>query len=62
MTLTKYEAGRPPPPGRIHERRDHGGTADQIARTLPRAVDKLTPSGEMPAGASLKDLIKQQSL
>ena len=36
--------------------------ADQIARTLPRTVDKLTPSGEMPAGASLEDLIKQQSL
>ena len=36
--------------------------ADQIARTLPRTVDRLTPSGEMPAGASLEDLIKQQSL
>ncbi|WTX70159.1 YidB family protein [Streptomyces sp. NBC_00647] len=36
--------------------------ADQIARTLPRTVDRLTPGGEMPAGASLEDLIKQQSL
>ncbi|WP_406366876.1 YidB family protein [Streptomyces sp. NBC_00645] len=36
--------------------------ADQIARTLPQAVDKLTPGGEMPAGASLEDLIKRQSL
>ncbi|MFD7003248.1 YidB family protein [Streptomyces mirabilis] len=37
--------------------------ADQIARHLPQAVDKLTPSGELPQpGASLEDLIKQQSL
>ncbi|MFE4823406.1 YidB family protein [Streptomyces sp. NPDC056704] len=37
--------------------------ADQIAQHLPRAVDKLTPSGELPQpGASLEDLIKQQSL
>ena len=36
--------------------------ADQIAQHLPRAVDKLTPSGELPqAGASLEDLVKQQS-
>ncbi|MCX5089281.1 YidB family protein [Streptomyces sp. NBC_00365] len=36
--------------------------ADQIAQHLPRAVDKLTPNGELPqAGASLEDLIKQQS-
>jgi len=35
--------------------------ADQIARTLPQAVDKLTPNGEVPAG-SLEDLIKQQNL
>jgi uncharacterized protein YidB (DUF937 family) len=36
--------------------------ADQIAQHLPRAVDKLTPGGELPqAGASLEDLIKQQS-
>jgi uncharacterized protein YidB (DUF937 family) len=37
--------------------------ADQIAQHLPQAVDKLTPSGELPQpGASLEDLIRQQSL
>ncbi|MEU0037292.1 MULTISPECIES: YidB family protein [unclassified Streptomyces] len=37
--------------------------ADQIAEYLPQAVDKLTPGGELPrSGASLEDLIKQQSL
>ncbi|MFF0187417.1 YidB family protein [Streptomyces sp. NPDC005244] len=36
--------------------------ADQIARSLPQAVDKLTPSGRMPSGTSLEDLIKQQAL
>ncbi|GGP50403.1 YidB family protein [Streptomyces melanogenes] len=37
--------------------------ADQIAQQLPQAVDKLTPSGELPqAGTSLEDLIKQQNL
>ncbi|MFF2518199.1 YidB family protein [Streptomyces sp. NPDC058086] len=37
--------------------------ADQIAQHLPQAVDKLTPSGELPQpGTSLEDLIKQQSL
>ncbi|MFC0849156.1 YidB family protein [Streptomyces noboritoensis] len=37
--------------------------ADEIARQLPQAVDKLTPSGELPqAGTSLEDLIKQQNL
>ena len=35
--------------------------ADQIARTLPQAVDRLTPNGEVPAG-SLEDLVKQQNL
>ncbi|MFH8790032.1 YidB family protein [Streptomyces roseoverticillatus] len=34
--------------------------ADQLAQTLPQAVDKLTPSGEVPEG-SLEDLIRQQS-
>ncbi|WP_443057944.1 YidB family protein [Streptomyces sp. KLMMK] len=34
--------------------------ADEIARTLPQAVDKLTPAGEVPEG-SLEDLIRQQS-
>ncbi|MCX4574033.1 YidB family protein [Streptomyces sp. NBC_01571] len=37
--------------------------ADQIARYLPRAVDKLTPGGELPrSGASLEDPVKQRSL
>ncbi|WHM39419.1 YidB family protein [Streptomyces sp. BPTC-684] len=37
--------------------------ADQIAQSLPQAVDKLTPGGELPqAGTSLEDLIKQQKL
>lgn len=37
--------------------------ADQIAQYLPQAVDKLTPGGELPrSGASLEDLIRQQSL
>ncbi|MFE3412891.1 YidB family protein [Streptomyces mirabilis] len=35
--------------------------ADQIAQHLPQAVDKLTPSAELPQpGASLEDLVKQQ--
>ncbi|WP_217566486.1 YidB family protein [Streptomyces sp. GbtcB7] len=38
-------------------------SGEQIAQHLPQAVDKLTPSGELPQpGASLEDLIKQQSL
>ncbi|WTI40329.1 YidB family protein [Streptomyces sp. NBC_00589] len=37
--------------------------ADQIAQSLPQAVDKLTPAGRLPqADTSLEDLIKQQSL
>ncbi|WP_037766770.1 YidB family protein [Streptomyces sp. 142MFCol3.1] len=35
--------------------------ATQIAENLPRAVDKLTPQGQMPAG-SLEDLIRAQNL
>ncbi|MER6096145.1 YidB family protein [Streptomyces sp. NPDC001728] len=35
--------------------------ADQIARSLPQAVDKLTPNGSVPQG-SLEDLIRQQQL
>ncbi|MFJ6087229.1 YidB family protein [Streptomyces sp. NPDC092369] len=34
--------------------------ADQLARVLPAAVDKLTPNGQVPA--SLEDLVKQQRL
>nr|WP_329446250.1 YidB family protein [Streptomyces sp. NBC_01426] len=35
--------------------------ADQIAQSLPRAVDKLTPDGSLPSG-SLEDIIRQQKL
>ncbi|MGW6391923.1 YidB family protein [Streptomyces sp. NPDC055103] len=35
--------------------------ADEIARSLPQAVDKLTPDGSVPQG-SLEDLIRQQQL
>lgn len=37
--------------------------ADQIAQSLPQAVDKLTPGGRLPqADTSLEDLIRQQNL
>ncbi|NEB40087.1 YidB family protein [Streptomyces sp. SID14515] len=36
--------------------------ADRIARALPETVDKLTPSGQVPQGGSIEDLIKQQKL
>ncbi|WP_412080075.1 YidB family protein [Streptomyces sp. SJL17-1] len=35
--------------------------ADQIAQSLPQAVDKLTPTGSMPQG-SLEDIIREQKL
>ncbi|MFE5715848.1 YidB family protein [Streptomyces sp. NPDC056501] len=35
--------------------------ADQIARSLPQAVDKLTPAGSVPQG-SLEDIIRRQQL
>ncbi|OKJ53648.1 hypothetical protein AMK27_30285 [Streptomyces sp. CB02009] len=35
--------------------------ADQIAQSLPQAVDKLTPTGSMPQG-SLEDIIREQNL
>ncbi|WP_406057109.1 YidB family protein [Streptomyces sp. NBC_01077] len=35
--------------------------ADQIAQSLPQAVDKLTPDGSVPQG-SLEDLIRAQQL
>ncbi|MFD3552515.1 YidB family protein [Streptomyces goshikiensis] len=35
--------------------------ADQIARSLPTAVDKLSPQGQLPSG-SLEDIIRQQNL
>ncbi|MEU5916416.1 YidB family protein [Streptomyces sp. NPDC004288] len=36
--------------------------ADEIARSLPQAVDKLTPDGSLPQGGSLEDIIRQQRL
>nr|WP_079430503.1 MULTISPECIES: YidB family protein [Streptomyces] len=33
--------------------------ADQLAQTLPQAVDRLTPDGSVPEG-SLEDLIREQ--
>ncbi|MFJ3784227.1 YidB family protein [Streptomyces sp. NPDC090093] len=36
--------------------------ADRIARSLPQAVDKLTPDGSLPQGDSLEDIIRQQRL
>ncbi|MFI6643433.1 YidB family protein [Streptomyces sp. NPDC050504] len=36
--------------------------ADELARTLPQAVDRLTPGGELPRAESLEDLIRQQGL
>ncbi|MFE5540723.1 YidB family protein [Streptomyces sp. NPDC056492] len=35
--------------------------ADQIARSLPQAVDKLSPGGSIPGG-SIEDIIRQQNL
>ncbi|MFB7057644.1 YidB family protein [Streptomyces vinaceus] len=35
--------------------------ADQIAQSLPQAVDKLSPGGSIPSG-SLEDIIRQQNL
>ncbi|MEU0630336.1 YidB family protein [Streptomyces sp. NPDC005989] len=36
--------------------------ADRIARSLPTAVDRLTPSGEVPEGRSIEDLVREQQL
>ncbi|MFE7619290.1 YidB family protein [Streptomyces sp. NPDC057496] len=36
--------------------------ADEIARSLPTAVDKLTPSGQVPEGRSIEDLVREQRL
>ncbi|MFD7443155.1 YidB family protein [Streptomyces sp. NPDC059909] len=35
--------------------------ADEIAQSLPQAVDKLTPNGRLPSG-SLEDIIRQQRI
>ncbi|MER5739862.1 MULTISPECIES: YidB family protein [unclassified Streptomyces] len=36
--------------------------ADEIAQSLPRAVDRLTPDGTLPQGGSLEDIIRAQKL
>ncbi|AJF64443.1 hypothetical protein SVTN_08420 [Streptomyces vietnamensis] len=36
--------------------------ADEIAQSLPQAVDKLTPNGSLPQGASLEEIIRRQQL
>ncbi|MFD4947574.1 YidB family protein [Streptomyces sp. NPDC058239] len=36
--------------------------ADEIARSLPTAVDRLTPAGEVPEGRSIEDLVREQQL
>ncbi|MFB7827027.1 YidB family protein [Streptomyces hydrogenans] len=36
--------------------------ADEIAQSLPQAVDKLTPGGTLPQGGSLEDIIRAQKL
>ncbi|WP_327405124.1 YidB family protein [Streptomyces sp. NBC_01288] len=36
--------------------------ASDLARTLPQAVDKLTPEGQVPQAASLEELVRRQSL
>ncbi|MBK3580243.1 DUF937 domain-containing protein [Streptomyces sp. MBT65] len=36
--------------------------ASDLAQTLPQAVDKLTPGGQVPQAASLEELVRQQSL
>ncbi|MEU3657563.1 YidB family protein [Streptomyces sp. NPDC032161] len=36
--------------------------ADEIARSLPTAVDRLTPTGEVPAGRSIEELVREQRL
>ncbi|MFE7602752.1 YidB family protein [Streptomyces sp. NPDC057494] len=36
--------------------------ADEIAQSLPRAVDKLTPNGSLPQGSSLEEIIRRQQL
>ncbi|MDI9883239.1 YidB family protein [Streptomyces sp. HNM0645] len=46
--------------------RDTGVTprqaADRIAESLPQAVVRLTPSGQLPRGASLEEIIRQQRI
>ncbi|MFI9649323.1 YidB family protein [Streptomyces sp. NPDC052040] len=34
--------------------------ADEIANSLPKAVDKLTPNGKLPLAATLEEMIRGQ--
>ncbi|MFI2433979.1 YidB family protein [Streptomyces sp. NPDC018693] len=34
--------------------------ADDLAQALPRAVDRLTPRGELPKAATLEELVRRQ--
>nr|WP_299537544.1 YidB family protein [uncultured Streptomyces sp.] len=36
--------------------------ADEIAQHLPETVDKLTPTGQVPQGGSLEDIVREQAL
>ncbi|WP_030720122.1 YidB family protein [Streptomyces sp. NRRL F-2580] len=54
------------PDGALQQAAEQAGVspeqaADQIARVLPQAVDRLTPQGQVPSG-SLEDIIKAQAL
>ncbi|WP_371679216.1 YidB family protein [Streptomyces sp. NBC_01276] len=54
------------PDGALRQAAEQAGVspeqaADQIARSLPQAVDKLSPGGSIPPG-SLEDIIRAQNL
>ncbi|WP_282697351.1 YidB family protein [Streptomyces sp. CC208A] len=36
--------------------------ADELAQSLPQAVDRLTPGGALPEGGSLEEIIRAQRL
>ncbi|MFD5080974.1 YidB family protein [Streptomyces sp. NPDC058371] len=54
------------PDGTLQKVADQAGVtpeqaADHLAQSLPQAVDRLTPEGQIPTG-SLADLVKEQQL